>query len=939
MSVDDESDIGFLTKEFLGTSGYLKVDITGSVAEARGAIAHRRYDVIVSDYQMPGEDGIQFLKSLRASGDMTPFILFTGKGREDVVIEAINNGADAYLQKGGDPISLYAELEHRVGTIVRRHRAESALLDSESEFRTLFENSPDAVILVSTDGRILNCNQAGARMVLMSKEEMVGAKISDLGVLSEDDLGLFQRTMIAMAQGEAVSPIVSRVHRKDNTERWMEIRASLVMKSGRCDAFQIIGRDVTEQKKAEEKMQRQSAVLSILNGIISMANKADDLSQLLDNILMESLRLLDYDAGGVYLVDSSTRTATVVCSKNLSRELLAEIQIVPIDQKPYDTLFIRNESIIAENYAQINPGRSQIYGIQSMASIPLLSKGEVIGAMNIASYRRCLISEEDKQILISIGRELGSTIKRMLSEEESKKTAKNFEIIFNSVDDMVFVQDIQGHILAVNDAVQRLLSYLPGELIGTDVMLLRVPERRAEALHNVQGMLDGTVVSCPVPFLAKDGKLLEVETKVTCGWWNDQEALIGVSRDVTERKDFDSRIRRLNRELVAIKECDRALVKASSENEMLDKVCRIVCDVAGYRLAWIGMAQNDEEKSVRPVAWSGFYEEYIKNIRATWAEDERGCGPTGTAIKTRRTVFIQDFANDIRMGPWRESALNIGIRSSIAIPLLDRGSILGAFTLYSDRINGFTDDEVELLEEMAMDMAFGIAGLRAHVERVKVEEALRETNRKLNLLSSITRHDITNQLMILSGHLSMLGGKLADPSFDDHLLKAKTSTNRIERMIEFTKTYDDIGLNEPTWYDLRKLISDVQAEFLTNRIKVSVEIPHGIEVLADPLLSKVISNLIDNAIRHGGSARNIHFSSNTVDGDLLIFCEDDGGGVAPDDKQKIFSKGYGKNTGMGLFLSREILGITKIGIRECGVQGKGTRFEIRVPKVAYRVNG
>ena len=152
LAVDDEPTLCFLTKEFLETSGYIKVDTARSAFDARAAVAQKRYDVIVSDYQMPGENGIQFLKSLRASGDMTPFILFTGKGREEVVIEAFENGADAYLQKGGDPRSLFVEMEHRIGALVQKHQAEAARQESESDFRTLFDNSPDPIVLVSPDG-------------------------------------------------------------------------------------------------------------------------------------------------------------------------------------------------------------------------------------------------------------------------------------------------------------------------------------------------------------------------------------------------------------------------------------------------------------------------------------------------------------------------------------------------------------------------------------------------------------------------------------------------------------------------------------------------------------------------------------------------------------------------------------------------------------------
>jgi DNA-binding response OmpR family regulator len=135
LAVDDEPDLCALTKEFLERAGEIEVDTTGSVREARMALAKKHYDAILSDYQMPDENGIEFLKTLRAVGIRTPFILFTGKGREEVVIEALNCGADAYLQKGTRPVPQYAELEHRIRTLVQHHRAEEALRTSESRLQ------------------------------------------------------------------------------------------------------------------------------------------------------------------------------------------------------------------------------------------------------------------------------------------------------------------------------------------------------------------------------------------------------------------------------------------------------------------------------------------------------------------------------------------------------------------------------------------------------------------------------------------------------------------------------------------------------------------------------------------------------------------------------------------------------------------------------------
>ena len=210
--------------------------------------------------------------------------------------------------------------------------------------------------------------------------------------------------------------------------------------------------------------------------------------------------------------------------------------------------------------------------------------------------------------------------------------------------------------------------------------------------------------------------------------------VVGIFQDITMHREFDERVHRLNRDLVAIKECNRALVKAQTEQELLDEVCRIVCDLAGYRLAWIGMVEHDEAHSVRPVAQSGYDQGYVAQVKATWGQNDRGKGPIGMSIKTGRTVFIQNMAKDARMNPWQELAIKNGYQSCISMPLMDCGSAFGAFILYSDQIDGFTGDELDLLEEMAGDLGFGIMNMRAQKERRKVEDALKSRDEQYRAL-------------------------------------------------------------------------------------------------------------------------------------------------------------------------------------------------------------
>jgi PAS domain S-box-containing protein len=205
-------------------------------------------------------------------------------------------------------------------------------------------------------------------------------------------------------------------------------------------------------------------------------------------------------------------------------------------------------------------------------------------------------------------------------------------------------------------------------------------------------------------------------------------------RELTERleqkvAERTSELHRLNRELSAISDCNLALMKAEDEQTLLDEICRIICDEAGYRMAWVGYPEHDESKTLRMVAWGGLDDGYLENAHITWADTERGQGPGGTAIRTGRTAWTQDFATDPLAAPWRENALQRGYRSCICLPLKDEESgVLGALGIYSTEPNAFTPDEIRLLEELAGDLAFGIQNLRNR-------NARRESERRIALLS------------------------------------------------------------------------------------------------------------------------------------------------------------------------------------------------------------
>jgi len=197
--------------------------------------------------------------------------------------------------------------------------------------------------------------------------------------------------------------------------------------------------------------------------------------------------------------------------------------------------------------------------------------------------------------------------------------------------------------------------------------------------------------------------------------------------DITERKRAEEALHRLNRELRAISRCNQTLMRAEDEQTLLNDICRIICDEAGYRLAWVGYAEHDDANTVRPVAWAGFDSGYIANANITWADTERGRGPSGTAIRSGESACIHDFTTDPQAAPWRDSALQHGYRSSIALPLKDESAnTFGVLNIYSTEPNAITAEEIRLLEGLSGDLAFGIAVLRTRIERKRAEEALKE---------------------------------------------------------------------------------------------------------------------------------------------------------------------------------------------------------------------
>jgi len=227
--------------------------------------------------------------------------------------------------------------------------------------------------------------------------------------------------------------------------------------------------------------------------------------------------------------------------------------------------------------------------------------------------------------------------------------------------------------------------------------------------------------------LRANGDEFPLETSISQVEAEGKKFLTVILRDISERK-------RAERALRSLSDCNDSLMRATDEPSLLQRICDLVVNAGGYRMAWVGYADRDEKKTVRVVAESGFETGYLENVNLTWADEERGRGPAGIAIRTGEVNVCHDTSSDPRFAPWRESAIGQGYRSCMALPLKSGEEVLGVIAIYATEVGVFDAAEQRLLAELASNLSYGIVALRARAERKWAVEALRESEQRYRLL-------------------------------------------------------------------------------------------------------------------------------------------------------------------------------------------------------------
>jgi PAS domain S-box-containing protein len=472
---------------------------------------------------------------------------------------------------------------------------------------------------------------------------------------------------------------------------------------------------------------------------------------------------------------------------------------------------------------------------------------------------------------------------RKLEEQALHENEQRLTSIYNTVGDSIFQLTVEPHeqyrFTSVNSAFSRTTGLPSGQVIGKKANEI-IPEPSLLLVLGKyrQAIEEKAIVRWEETSHYPSGQLTgEVSIAPIFDQAGNCTYLIGSVHDITERKHAEEELRERNSQM-------RALI----DNLPFD--------------TW-AMDRSGQYILQNPVS--------IKN----WGD----CiGKTPSQIHLRKDLLEK----------WQEN---------------NRKAFEG--TVVRGELSVSSENGVRIFDEIIAPVRVGnvingIIGVNIDItERKQADVAQLLTTKTLKLLTSITRHDINNQLAIIRGHIALLEKKQSDTSSNEHFKKVQASAQTISSMIQFTKEYESIGVNAPAWQDCRTLIETAAKQFSLANIRLENDIPAGTGLFADPLIVRVFYNLMDNAVRYGETITTIRFSLQKSGADLVILCEDDGNGIPADEKEKIFDRGFGKNTGLGLFLSREILSITGIKIQETGEPGRGARFEIIVPQGSFCIQG
>ncbi len=697
-------------------------------------------------------------------------------------------------------LKTYGQIIHAFNANIACAETEHKLIESEKRFRAYVENSSDAMYLLDTDGNIFDINQEACSSLGYSREELLTLSLFDISrTASRDKLN---RAMNNLNSGKPFR--IEGIHyRKDKREFPVEVTIGRIETDSKT-LLLACARNISERKKAEQTLQSNSHSFDLIKSYITLTT---GLSQ--SDIIQSTLKFLTDKLGIKYstivLIEPDNTKITLSAINEESDLSLATGDTIALSETVL-TEILNNKTPLyrpdissakqKHTFDEILTGQ----GLRSDLIVPLCIEDQCLGTLCVGSTEIDGVSAEARQVVTLLAPSLAHSLQnsKLFNTMESSEAKYRRLVEVLREDYYFYAHDTNGIFTYLSPSIKNVLGYSPVEFLShltthhTDDPINLGVQRHTEL--SLKG------VSQPpyeVEVFHKDGAThrLEVTEVPVFDENNNVIAVEGIAHDITGRKQAAQALRRMNRTLSTILQINHAMVRSKDEINLLQTACEVLVKTGGHRLTWVGFAENNAEKSVKPVAHAGHNNGYLNSIQISWADNSYGHGPTGTAIRSGEPCIARDIHNDPDYEPWSKDAEKQGYASSVSLPLINNGETFGALNIYSTEADAFDPSETRLLEDLANELAYGIRAIRISAERDRAERKLRASEENYRAIFNTTNdaifiHDTNTGAIIDVNHkFTEMYGYTADEakSLDMDAFSAETTDHKKEDALRWMK--------------------------------------------------------------------------------------------------------------------------------------------------------
>lgn len=858
LHVDDDTSWLEVSKQILGLEGDLEVEQAASVDEALKKLSSDTYDIIISDYEMPQKNGLQLLKELRDKNNSVPFILFTGKGREDVAIKAINLGADGYHNKQGSPETVFGELVHSIKLLVERNKTRNALAEKEKNFSKLASHSPGMLYQFVRKPDATYCMPYTSEQITAifgCTPEEVKHDFSPIAkAILPEDLENVIKSIEYSALHLTLWQCEYRVRLSDGIH-WMWGQSTPEKLADGSIIWSGFNADITERKKAEE----------------ALAQSETRYRSLYEN---------SFD--GIIL---SKPDGTILAANPQACQLLGMTE-EEIKKAGRDGIVVQNENQALALFESDRTGR-----VRTELTFRRKDGSTFIGEISSNTFTDNH-GDKVKSVLI---RDI--TVSKN-AEERLRGTFEILEKVSEGIDAGLVVIDRNYDVIWANKRLTDLGVAPNKKCYEVFNKILEVcPNCGVENVFEQNLPLDiheyETVDSA--------GQKVWIELRVTPLKDKDGNtiAAIELAIPVTERKKTEKLLRENQARLIA------------ANNELANSEAR-------YRSLF--------EQAPLPLA--------ITSLDGRIMDANHAMQKLmGAPLEKLKDIRVQNFYENPHD---RERLIEMVNKNDFPIDFNTRiRAESGECIDVTLNVSKFQIGNERLLRTTIQDIT----------ERKKAEETLNEifeklvlVNEKLNVVGRITRHDVRNKLSAINGYAYLLKKKHSDmPDVVEALSKMEQAVKESTKVFDFARMYEQLGVEDLSYIDLGQAVQNAVTLLSGFNLKLVNECT-GLEVLADSLLVQLLYNLLDNTLKYGQKSTTARIYWLSVGDDLQLFYEDDGVGIPPENKVRVFEEGFstGGSSGYGLYLVKKMMDIYGWHIEEKGESGKGVKFVITIPYLNRR---